>query len=889
MATLHLRRTRVVRICLIAMILIASVPVIPAAWMERHAPSFFPSGDALAEECVTTCKSYDQLMKSWSNVHARQSAIDEASSATGVPENLIKAVMKLESNGLNLGPNGATAVGPMQVTTSNWGWWAQVNGLNLYNADDNIMAGARILDRFRIQYLQWAQDHGIDPWLTALYAYYAGNPYNLRARDSPAQGGAGITTQEYGARIWYSYQWLQDNWPAVSQAKLQSDLGLHANAGANPARATDGDLNTTWAVIGKDGPPPGAYLQIDLGEPTRVFEIAWVFRTTGYADRLRIRVSEDGVTYETIHVTGNAPARVWQYLLMDRPARYVRFNVDNPNGDNAIGYIAEVAVRGVKASQYVAPPLPPVELSLPGSGGSAGATYTGRIRDGRMDTDWRTNGDLRPASGFVYIDLGSEQPISEVAWVFSQTGGAPTLEIQISNDKATWTTIGSAGNAPAGNWQRLNTTVTARYVRWLITNTSNVPQLGYIAEVAIRKPVETNAPIDETAPQEPAAPLHALAGSGGSAGATFTGRVRDERMDTDWRTSGAPYPVSGYVYIDLGTEQEIGSIEWIFSQSGGAPYLEIQVSNDKRAWTTVGTAGDAPAGQWQHLPTAVTARYVRWAITNTTGVEQIGYIAEVRVTGQIPADEPTPTPTEEPEPEPTPDAPPAVDASHLPQSPALIVVSLSDSGGSDPAAANDGALETSWQVAGSTGWLQADLGIAYRLTHIGWVASDAACAGGLTVEHSEDGIAWTTSIGYPAATAWAWELATVDSAARFVRWSFTGTAPQAGCLAEIAIWGSAIDEAEELAEVEVELPTEPTSTPTEIPVEPTPEPSATDQEPTATEQLQAEPAIETPTEVVEAVAPTPTEVIEVVTPAPTDVPIVEPTPEPEPETPAGED
>jgi hypothetical protein len=857
-----------IRGCLVALFLLALIPTLPASWSGTHSPALLSTGTAQAEECITTCKSYNQLIESWSHVNARQAVIERASNATGVPVNLIKAVMKLESNGLNLLPNGATAVGPMQVTTSNWGWWAQSNGLNLYNPDDNVMAGAKILDRFRLQYLQWSREHGVDPWLTALYAYYAGNPYNLLSRDSPAHGGAGITTGEYGARIWYSYQWLQENWPAVSQATAQTDLTMNANAGANPARATDGDLNTTWAVIGTNGPPPGAYLQIDLGEPTRVFEIAWVFRSTGYADRMRVRVSEDGVTYETIHVTGNAPARVWQYLLIDRPARYVRFNVDNPNGDNAIGYIAEVTVRGVKASQFVAAPLPAIELQLPASGGSSGATFSGRIRDGKLDTDWRTNGAERPGSAFVYIDLGSEQPISEVAWIFSQTGGAPTLEIQISNDKMSWTTIGTAGDAPAGNWQRLKTSATGRYVRWMITNSSNAVQLGYIAEVAIKQSVETNAPLPEPEPQAPAAPVHDLAASGGSAGATFTGRVRDGRLDTDWRTSGAPYPASGFVYIDLGSEQAIGSIEWIFSQSGGAPYLEIQASSDKRTWTTVGTAGNAPAGQWQQLATTVTSRYIRWQITNTTGAEQIGFIAEVRVRGVPAPVEPTPTPPAEPTP--TPVGPISVDTSHLPQAPALVVSAFTDSGGSVPTSVSDGALDSNWQMAGATGWLQADLGTDFQLSHIVWLASDAACAAGLTVQVSSDGATWNTSIGYPTASAWTWELAAVDVAGRYVRWSFIGTGDQIGCLAEIAIWGSALETTEELAENEVNLPVEPTAPATEAPLEPTPEPSPT------------EPPAEPTTE------PT-AEVMETVTPAPTEAPVVEPTPEPEPETPAQEE
>ncbi len=843
-----LHRSRLIRIVLVTLFLFSLVPVIPAGFPGSGLLSL--GGEVRAAECVTSCQTYDKLIEAWSNVHDRENAVSAAANASGVPANLIKAIMKLESNGLNLLPNGASAVGPMQVTINNWGWWAQTHGLNLYNADDNIMAGAKILDRFRVQYLEWSHEQGIDPWLTALYAYYAGNPYNLLARDSPAHGGSGITTQQYGARIWASFQFLEQNWPAIAQSKPQEDATLKANAGANPGRAFDGDLSTSWAVTGQSGPPAGAYLQVDLGEPTRVFEISWIFRSTGHADRLRIRVSEDGVNYETIHTTGNAPARQWQYLMIDRSVRSVRFNVDNPNGDATIGYLAEVAVRGVKASEYVSPPPPVVTLDLPGSGGSSGATFTGRIRDGKMNTSWYTNGAPRPASASVYVDLGGEQPVAAIGWVFSQGNGAPVLEIQVSNDRKSWSTIATAGDAPAQEWQWLQTNVTARYVRWLVTNTTGVAQLGYIAEVEIRR---GGVPIEQP-PPAPADAHHPLTGSGGSSGATFTGRVRDGRLDTDWRTSGAPQPASGFFYIDLGGLMPISAVEWIFSQSGGAPHLEIQVSNDKKSWSSIGVAGNAPAGQWQRLNASASAQYVRWLIVNTSGAAQIGFIAEVRVIAGTPEPEPTPSPT----PEPSPTEVPAIDTSHLPATTPIPVVSLVDSAGGTTSGALDGAISTTWQVS-SSGWLQADLGAAHDLTHIAWLPVDAACAAGLTLQVSEDGETWLFSAGYPAATAHAWQLVEVAVSGRYVRWSFAGGGEQAGCLAEIAIWGAPA--ATETPTTEPE-PTE-TATPDVTLEEPTPSPTG-------------EPEIELPVEPTETVVPTET-------PAepPVEEPTTEPTPEPE--------
>lgn len=126
-------------------------------------------------------------------------------------------------------------------------------------------------------------------------------------------------------------EWRAD---PVTAATIEEKIivGAQANAGNDPLRVLDGNLSTSWAVIG-DGvtPPKPAYLQLDLGKSTRLTKIAWAFRSTGYADRMRIRVSTDGVNYVTIHTTGNAPAKTWRELAVSQQARYVRFNVDNPN------------------------------------------------------------------------------------------------------------------------------------------------------------------------------------------------------------------------------------------------------------------------------------------------------------------------------------------------------------------------------------------------------------------------------------------------------------------------------------------------------------------------------------------------------------------------------
>ncbi len=636
--------------------------------------------------------------------------------------------------------------------------------------------------------------------------------------------------------------------PAVKPPN-QTVYQTNANGGNDPARVLDGDLSSTWAIVG-DGVTPAkpAYLQLDLGVKTHLTSISWVFRLTGFADKMRIRVSEDGVTYTTIFTTGNAPAGAWQAIGVDLVARYVRFNIDNPNGDLSLGYISEVRFYGEPLGPTPTPkpktPTPgpsptPTNVPLAASGGSSGATFTGRIRDGRLDTDWRTTSTPAPASANVYIDLGSAIYLDSVSWVFSQTGGAPKLDVQISLDKKSWTTIATVGDAPANQWQSTKIGAQARYVRWLFTNTTNVPVLGYLAEVTVRSGVAPKQPTaTATITPTPTPTNVALAASGGSSGATFTGRIRDGRLDTDWRTTGSPAPAQAYVYIDLGSSIYIDSVSWVFNQTGGAPQLAIQISSDKKSWTTIATAGDAPANQWQSAPMGVEARYVRWLFTNTTSVPVLGYLAEVTVRpGLAPVatvaatQTPTMTTTATVAPSATVTAP-VIDTSALPEATPIAIIASSDSTSSETGAlAFDQSTSTDWRVSSAGpegGELTVDFGQPYVLTTVAWLFSQSECVDTVTIERSLDGVAWEPIATAGAAPAFVWQAVPASGSAQYLRWSFTNGAslPQVGCLAEVAAWGdqdiatSPTETATETVEATATaVPTEiapPTEAPTEI-------------------------------------------------------------------------
>lgn len=218
-------------------------------WLMREHPELFDFNRIGENGMIQPITS---LGGDWAKVDQWDSAVSAASRATGVPANLIKAVMKLESGGENLGRNGAGAIGLMQVVDH---YWAGL-GYDLYDPAQNIMAGATVLKQMYDKYAGWAQENGVDPWKAALYSYYAGNPHDLNARDDPAQGGSGITTGEYGDLIWMNYQML--NGQAAAQPGMTGTTDPMGNAVVSEALKFVG-VPYVWGGIPGKGVDPWAF------------------------------------------------------------------------------------------------------------------------------------------------------------------------------------------------------------------------------------------------------------------------------------------------------------------------------------------------------------------------------------------------------------------------------------------------------------------------------------------------------------------------------------------------------------------------------------------------------------------------------------------------------
>jgi len=365
-----------------------------------------------------------------------------------------------------------------------------------------------------------------------------------------------------------------------------------------------------------------------------------------------------------------------------------------------------------------------VRLRLVGAGRSANSSTAWAADDASSATSWAST-TTTPTSAFVWFDLGAFKAIGPIRWMFGASGNADAMQVQTSNDRVSWTTIVSTGNAPAFAWQELLYPTAGRYVRFYFTNPNRDAKLGSLAEVEVWPP--TDAPIGGSPPPPPAAtatatalptatptrtpvpptatntpvpatatatptrtptPLPASAtptftpvpatatptftpvpatatftpvpptptftpvpvpptatptpvpaavpfrvvGSGRTANSTTSVAVYDKNPGTYWATNTATPPATAYVYVDIGAVQPIGSVRWLFALDGAADAMQIQVSTDRVNWATIAQASNAPVGAWQVLPTpGITARYVRFYLTNPNGDSTLGGIAEIEV------------------------------------------------------------------------------------------------------------------------------------------------------------------------------------------------------------------------------------------------------------------
>lgn len=173
--------------------------------LDRLTQQLNPAMTAQPQQSVYgTTGNVASLGGDWAGVDQWNNEIQAAANAYGLDPNLIKAVMKLESNG-DPGAGGAPGVvGLMQVYTNVWG-----NGAWNYDNAANIMKGAEILKYYM-------DANGGDPY-EAMRGYHG-------------YGSDGYTTDtQYADLVMQNYQQLQNAAGQVPTTSYQQYASMNAN------------------------------------------------------------------------------------------------------------------------------------------------------------------------------------------------------------------------------------------------------------------------------------------------------------------------------------------------------------------------------------------------------------------------------------------------------------------------------------------------------------------------------------------------------------------------------------------------------------------------------------------------------------------------------------
>ncbi len=126
----------------------------------------------------------------------------------------------------------------------------------------------------------------------------------------------------------------------------------------------------------------------------------------------------------------------------------------------------------------------------------------------------------------------------------------------------------------------------------------------------------------------------------------------------------------------------------------------------------------------------------------------------------------------------------------------LPVVSVSATGGNDPARTLDGSPTSNWAVAGNAGSIREAsityyLGAPVEVEGVDWIFGRTGAADYLSIRSSVDGVEWTTQRLVSNAPAGVWQHLDKPFSARFIRLVFKNPNAEAdlGYLAEIAFSG----------------------------------------------------------------------------------------------------
>ncbi|MGI4734105.1 MAG: discoidin domain-containing protein [Janthinobacterium lividum] len=275
------------------------------------------------------------------------------------------------------------------------------------------------------------------------------NDYTFRQRGRYVRLYGTARGTGYGYSLYEFEVYAYDPNPNLALGKLatggSSDIQL-------AAKAVDGDGTTRWESAQNDLQT----ISIDLGsvQPIDAIRLTW---EAALGKDFTLDVSDDGMNWQTVvPVTGNTSTSN-EYTHLGASGRYVRMN-GTKRGTPYSYSLYEFEVFATSNNL--------VNLAN-GQMGVASSTQGTLTENYAFDNDrltrWSSTANLDNA--FIYVDLQRTVAISRVYLVWEEAYGGD-FTIDVSDDAATWTTVGTAvNNSFHFNEYRFPSPVAGRYVR----------------------------------------------------------------------------------------------------------------------------------------------------------------------------------------------------------------------------------------------------------------------------------------------------------------------------------------------------------------------------------------------------------------------------------------
>ena len=146
--------------------------------------------------------------------------------------------------------------------------------------------------------------------------------------------------------------------------------------------------------------------------------------------------------------------------------------------------ITTTTVRPGSNPSFKGQALPVVDITASALPSGPETTDPGLAIDGDSATAWSTTGG-DPERASITLDLGLVQPVTGIRWRYSQPDGIDQQILQVSSDGESWDQLIVTSARQPQQWEGIVVDRDIRYVRLVLTNDTNLPVLGYLAEIEV--------------------------------------------------------------------------------------------------------------------------------------------------------------------------------------------------------------------------------------------------------------------------------------------------------------------------------------------------------------------------------------------------------------------